>query len=266
MVITDKLETPPTNLPTTYSGLTNWLPFFVVQIKILKEGKMVDTHLDTFNHTAYPSWTMSMGEVQGGKPWVEDYGDDQLPSELQDSTKVLKGKMMPMGQLNSFDPRHKHGVTKVTKGEGELADVSTKGSSSVVPTPTCAHLRSICSCHCYNGPARQDILPQLRAMEGQDLEGLQALGLLPQVPSGDEDETIEEPTTSALSAAGSGTIPLPPQSPPQVRNQWKKKSRCGRATILKSSNGVPYSKSSHPSIRRTHPNSSGIIDASYAER
>eukprot|EP00971_Amphidinium_carterae_P074526 1472973-Amphidinium_carterae.1 len=59
---------------------------------------------------------MSMGEFQGGNLWVEDYGEDHLPAELQDSGKTLKGKIMPVGQWNSFDPRHKHGVTKVSKG------------------------------------------------------------------------------------------------------------------------------------------------------
>eukprot|EP00971_Amphidinium_carterae_P051474 1013861-Amphidinium_carterae.1 len=91
-------------------------PFLAVQVNILKEGKMVDTHLDKFNHTTYPTWTMSMGEFQGGNLRVENYGEDHPPTELQEPGKVLNGKMI-VGQWNSFDPRHKHGVTKVTKGE-----------------------------------------------------------------------------------------------------------------------------------------------------
>eukprot|EP00971_Amphidinium_carterae_P159012 3152787-Amphidinium_carterae.1 len=40
-------------------------PFLVVQVNVLKEGKRVDTHLDAFNHIAYPTWTISMGDFQG---------------------------------------------------------------------------------------------------------------------------------------------------------------------------------------------------------
>eukprot|EP00971_Amphidinium_carterae_P305019 6061068-Amphidinium_carterae.1 len=65
-------------------------PFLAVQVNVLKEGKMVDTHLDAFNHTAYPTWTISMGDFQGGNLWVENYGEDHLPAELQDVEKTLK--------------------------------------------------------------------------------------------------------------------------------------------------------------------------------
>eukprot|EP00971_Amphidinium_carterae_P085338 1688247-Amphidinium_carterae.1 len=34
------------------------------EVNILNEGKMVDTHLDALNHTAYPTWTMSMGSKE----------------------------------------------------------------------------------------------------------------------------------------------------------------------------------------------------------
>eukprot|EP00971_Amphidinium_carterae_P316776 6296928-Amphidinium_carterae.1 len=58
-----------------------------------------------------------MGDFQGGNLWVENYGEDHLPAELQDEKETLKGKCMPVGQWNSFDPRHKHGVTQVSRGE-----------------------------------------------------------------------------------------------------------------------------------------------------
>eukprot|EP00971_Amphidinium_carterae_P253354 5030220-Amphidinium_carterae.1 len=74
-------------------------PFLAVQVNVLKEGKMVDTHLNAFNHTACPTWTISMGEFQGGNLWVENYGEDQLPVELQDSERTPKGKVHAGGTV-----------------------------------------------------------------------------------------------------------------------------------------------------------------------